>query len=181
MPDYEGITRPENELFEMWRAGDEGERQSTLPFLIEEMRKHARAVIWNVLHETKPDIENQAVWQALDKAPEFRDDAKFSTWFHQIVSNLCHDTLREKYRNREVALEEDSGLVLNLEDAAVTRLDVDKLMGSLEDGEVELLGLLAQGYTCEEIGSMQGVSMQAVSKQRARLQEKARRLWDGGL
>jgi DNA-binding CsgD family transcriptional regulator len=55
------------------------------------------------------------------------------------------------------------------------------LMAHLEDDEVTLLGLLAQGYTCEEIGSMQGVSMQAVSKQRARLQEKARRIWNGGI
>lgn len=44
------------------------------------------------------DLCQETFLRVLDKAPRFRDGAKFSTWMYQIALNLCRDRARRTRR-----------------------------------------------------------------------------------
>lgn len=169
---------PENLLFQQWRGADEGGKQKLLPLLVGELRKHAKAIIWNYLKESSPELESLAVWKAVGEGYKFNETSLFSTWFHRVVTNLCLDHIRKQQSAREIPLEEESG-VFTQELSIIEKLDLQKLYESLDEEQKELMDLLLQGHTYQEIGELRGVSPQSVKQKLMRLQGRMRRLLNG--
>src|SRR5215469_7169498 len=93
--------RNENEVFAAWRGADEDDRARILPALVKLLQRHASAVIWNRLGVQKPELVNEAVWKVIEYGDSFRGDAQFSTWFHEVVNNLCNHELRRIIKARQ--------------------------------------------------------------------------------
>lgn len=56
--------------------------------------------------EDASDISQEAFLRAFSAIKKFRGEASFSTWVCQIVTNLCRDELRKKYRTNVESLDE---------------------------------------------------------------------------
>jgi RNA polymerase sigma factor (sigma-70 family) len=169
------IERLEDDFFAAWSQAEGEEKERLLPLLVGELRSHARKVIWTRLQKDLPDITQVAVWQAIKGASKFRGDAKFSTWFHQIVINLCNDYLREKQRTPTDPFEEWNEEGLDLEDGVIAKLDLERVRKSLDGGEQVLLNWLLEGYTGREIADRESISFMAVARQIQDLRKKVRR------
>ena len=61
--------------------------------------------------EDAADMTQEAFIKAYNSLQSFRGDSKFSVWLYRIVSNVCLDFLRSKYRRPTVSLsvEDDDG------------------------------------------------------------------------
>src|SRR5581483_5116600 len=104
MPSVEGISRSqeEDQLFEKWRQSSGEQKELLLNELVKLLQRHAYAICWLKLGERRPDIVNQAIWQAIKAADGFKGESSFSTWFHAIVKNLCNSSLRHKQRHSKI-------------------------------------------------------------------------------
>lgn len=137
--------------------------------LVQAMKRHGYAVVWQQLHENHPDIVNYSIFKALAHSDGFLGESKFSTWFQTIVTNLCRKHLRQKTHRQEVPLEEDTATV-----AGPPTLYME-LTKDLDAGELRLLELILAGYEKQEIAQMLGVARITVQRQWPKLQAKLRR------
>lgn len=169
------IERLEDDFFAAWSQAKGEEKEKLLPLLVGELRSHARKVIWNRLQKDLPDLAQMACWQAVKEAPKFQGEAKFSTWFHRIVINLCNDYLRDKMRNPTEPYDEWDEEGLGLEDGMNAKIDLDKVKARLDGGEQQLLQWLLEGYTGREIADKEKINFMAVARQIQDLRRKIRR------
>ena len=58
-------------------------------------------------YEDANDIAQEAFLRAFQALNGFRGDASFSTWLCRIVTNLCRDELRKRYRLSVESLDEE--------------------------------------------------------------------------
>lgn len=160
----------ENELFEQWRREKTPELERAL---IRTLRRHGYAVVWEKLRGFHPDIVNWGVYKALQGAEKFRGDAKFSTWFHRIMTNLCLKHVRTKARTPEIALLETH------DSAGAVTGDAGLMLGEfkrgLKDGEIALLELQVAGHTQTEIAEILGKTQDSVKMEWMRVKQKIRR------
>ena len=92
----------ENELYDEWRSAPEEKRCEVEEKLLQKVLSHARAVVWETLHEWNPDIVQDvaiAVWRGLSR---FRRESKFSTWVHSIAKYKAYEEIRNRVRRRRV-------------------------------------------------------------------------------
>ena len=81
------------------------------------------------------------VWKAL---PNFRLEARFSTWLYRIVANLCYDRL-PKLRRELNAIEINT--VINMQNDDQTRQPEHKLLSSEQSAELhDAIDHLPQSY-----------------------------------
>ena len=81
--------------------------------------------------EDAADMTQEAFIKAYNSLQSFRGDSKFSVWLYRIVSNVCLDFLRSKYRRPTVSLsvEDDDGEECEIPD--LRNLPEDSLESSL--------------------------------------------------
>ncbi len=120
----------------------------------------------------------QEAWIRVFRAlPEFRGDAKFSTWLHRVAINSALHGRRKRQRQdgRELPLPDEvpCGKPGN---QAVTRLRLERAFDRLPERMKEVLILHdVEGYTHQEIGELMGVApgtcKSQLSKARARMRQ----------
>lgn len=165
----------ENEVFAAYReaTGDEKTRLET--DLIYLLRKHAKALVYLKLKEHREDLVNYAVWLAIrdQDAFEGRNNAKFSTWFHHVVTNVCNSALRGKQRRREVALDDILEPAADTIEVTENQMELERLFGAhLSDEENELVRLRLAGADSEEIAAVLDVAPATVRTKFRRLKER---------
>lgn len=80
-------------------------------------------------HEDANDLAQEAFLRAFQSISNFRGEASFLTWMCRIVTNLCRDELRKKYRTQIESL--DGEITLG-------EGEVKKQVASSEPGPAEL-------------------------------------------
>jgi RNA polymerase sigma-70 factor (ECF subfamily) len=80
-------------------------------------------------HEDANDLAQEAFLRAFQSIGNFRGEASFLTWMCRIVTNLCRDELRKKYRTQIESLDEEITLGEG---------EVKKQVASSEPGPAEL-------------------------------------------
>ncbi len=88
------------------------------------------------------DIAQEAfvrVWQAL---PQFRAQAKFSTWLYRIVTNLCYNRLPRLKQELQAVDPDDEAYLLAGETAVETQLLTAEIKAEL----YEAIRTLPEGY-----------------------------------
>ena len=123
----------------------------------------------------------QEAWvRAIRALPNFRGDARFSTWLHRIAVNsaLHGRRWRERRAGHEVALPPTLPVHSRVEHTPL-RLALEKAMQELPEGMRQVLVLHdVEGYTHEEIATFLGVtagtSKSQLFKARARMRNLLR-------
>lgn len=163
MQPYEGTIKilNENEAYAAWKEADDDSKPQFLPVLVKLLQKHASAVVWTRLGQTKPELVNEAVWTVLERNNTFRGESKFSTWFHGVVNNLCSNELRNIVQaKREVSLE-------NVEEP-MRQLDTDghlttqQFLRSLTKRQRKVVELRLAGLTRQEIAERMDINEDGV-------------------
>lgn len=67
--------------------------------LVERHQKRAYRLAWSVLGDAEEakDLSQEAFLRLYEKASSFDGRAKFSTWFHRLLLNLCLDRRRQRH------------------------------------------------------------------------------------
>jgi RNA polymerase sigma-70 factor, ECF subfamily len=119
----------------------------------------------------------QETWiRAFRALPEFRGDARFSTWLHRIAVNcaLHGRRWRERRTAQDVELHESHGVSARGEVTAL-RVDLERALDALPPRMRQVLVLHAiEGYTHEEIGAALGIDAGTSKSQLFRARAKMR-------
>ena len=142
----------ENELYARWKT----ERtEAAKAALFAALERHAHAVVYLEFGTRRPEIVNEALWRATCAIARFRGDAKFSTWFHRIVLNLCYKIRLREHNLAEVELTD------TLPDGSFERLEAriafEELLRLLRPEEREFV-LLKLEMADEDIAQKLGLS-----------------------
>lgn len=167
------LRRDENLVFNEYRAAEDGSNRKRE--LEEELYKllfrHAMAVCWLVCKESRPDVANESVFRAMKNAKTFKGNAKFSTWFQTIVTNLIKTTKRREAALKEVGLDTIPETGFQTTDAEAL-LDVHTLRAELEPEEREFLDMKLRGENEAEISEKLGLTAEGVRSKWFRLRKK---------
>jgi RNA polymerase sigma-70 factor (ECF subfamily) len=159
------LSDPDEEILERVAAGD----PAAIRALVARKVPRLLALAQRMLGEASEaeDVAQEAMTKAWKQAPSWRPGkAKFDTWLHRVVLNLCYDRLR---RRREVATAEppeqidtgpapDRGLL-----AEETGQRVRRAMAALPDRQREAVALCHyQEMTNIEAAAVMGVSVDAL-------------------
>ncbi len=77
------------------------------------MRRHLAGVHHFVVRYVAPgpaaeDLTQEVFLRVVERAAEFKHEARFSTWLYAIARNLCIDALRKQAHRRHASLDEPS-------------------------------------------------------------------------
>jgi RNA polymerase sigma-70 factor (ECF subfamily) len=126
------------------------------------------------------DLAQEAWIRAIRALPNFRGDARFSTWLHRIAVNsaLHGRRWRDRRTKNEVALP----AVLptrGRNEQTVLRLTLEQALQELPAGMRQVLVLHdVEGYTHEEIGEFLGVTSGTSKSQLFKARARMRKLLD---
>jgi RNA polymerase sigma factor (sigma-70 family) len=147
--------------------------------LIQSLEHYATRIVAIKLHDSRPEIVNQAVQMALAQLSDFKGTSKFSTYFFTIVQNLCFGELRRKIESKETLF---SDLVEHkVEGLASYELDgdermiIDRICKTLSKDDNLLLQLKMEGYTNAEIALRLSSTASAIESRWRRLCKKLRK------
>src|SRR5262249_54990778 len=123
--------------------------------------------------EIPQDVVDSVVIQALMFNSTFRGDAKFSTWFHTIVKSRCMNYLRGRIRTRkrEVSIED----VEPEASVDLPAIDLDRVLGGLQERDQRILALKKEGYQEAEIAELLGMNKKTVNTRVQRLKKRITR------
>lgn len=153
------VVREEDKTYAEWLAAGEAEKPALLKRLLCLLSQHASAIVWESLHERRPEIVNEALYKAIDKHSQFQGGSKFSTWFHRIVLNLCLDEHRLRAKLKEEPLDET---VLAATDDTLQRAILGSVLENLSNEDRILVLMRMDGSTDREIARALGTSYGAV-------------------
>jgi RNA polymerase sigma-70 factor (ECF subfamily) len=106
------------------------------------------------------DYAQEAWIRAIRALPNFRGDARFSTWLHRIAVNSALQAIRktETRRKRESPMPEQLAAVSGSSDALLQR-KLQRALDTLPEGMRRVLILHdVEGYTHDDIGDALGVT-----------------------
>lgn len=173
-----------DELFQLYRSATGADRELLQDQLIRSLQKHASSVCYLRLKESRPEISNAAIQKALINSRTFegRNNAKFSSWFQQIVENLIRNEFRKKSADREVFLDDLSVDELNsvtlVEQSPNAKIMVGQLMELATIEQRELMRLKLEGLTLKEIAEVKKIPCTTVEKRWEQLRRVLRRKCD---
>lgn len=165
----------ENEVFTAYRAATGEDKARLERELIHLLRKHAKALVYLKFKSHREDLVNYAVWLAIrdQDAFEGRNGAKFSTWFHHVVTNVCSSALRGQQRRREIALDDIAEPWEDTIETAESQIELARLFDAhLSDEENELVRLRLAGADSDEIAKVLDVAPATVRTKFRRLKER---------
>jgi RNA polymerase sigma-70 factor (ECF subfamily) len=104
--------RSDEELVEACQAGE----SSAFDLLVARWEDKIRGAAYRLLgsEEEARDAAQEAFLKAYRALPDFKGEARFSSWLYQITVNLCRDRLRRRKGRNLVSLDalEDAGPVV---------------------------------------------------------------------
>jgi RNA polymerase sigma factor (sigma-70 family) len=143
------------------------------PVVAEELYSLLKAHAYAIVHQegiwgAQQDIVNEACWHAMQLPTRFRGEAKFSTWFQQIVLNLCVDERRRLTQRKEDSLEVCKE---PLSKAPLLTVSEEVLQGLLPE-EQRLLRLRLDGASHAETAETFGITTSGARTRWLRLIKK---------
>jgi RNA polymerase sigma factor (sigma-70 family) len=181
----------ENEVYQKWLGTPEAERAEIEEQLCALVKKHAQAVVWNMLQENNPDLAQIIVAAVMTKPGAFRgeNNSKFSTWVHAIAENKVNEELRNRthYRavfDEKVAVvsdpdEESDSHALEIVPAVspdlVGPIAFAEFSDSLSHEDAALLRHKKEGLSSKEAAEKMGTTVEAIDSRWARLKPKLER------
>lgn len=112
----------DEELVEAFQAGD----LSAFDLLVERWERKIRGAIYRILgsDEDARDLCQEAFLKAFRSLPQFKREARFSSWLYQIALNLCRDRMRRRKGKKMVSLDDpEFDLVGTLQGVGASALD----------------------------------------------------------
>lgn len=168
---------PENALYQEWKNASEEQRAEVLPKLLNAVRVHAKAVVFEELAENNRELVETIVGEVGRCLPTFRGKAKFGSWVHKIALNHVFGEMRNRIRRRAVFNEgvevDDEMPQVNPTDPD-SRIYVEQLADGLSEEEQLIYWAKYQGYTSRDIAEQLDKSEDAVESQWRRITGKIR-------
>lgn len=134
--------------------------------------------------EDAEEVAQEAFVRAWNALPNFRGDAKFSTWMHRIVARRAYDRLAvvRRRREREVGVEEAERLpgadVDPAKDLPLV-LEVEKLLDALSDVQRSVVVLFYyEGKSVNDVAHALGVPTGTVKTHLSRARAAMRTMWN---
>ncbi|HVZ25561.1 MAG TPA: RNA polymerase sigma factor [Sediminibacterium sp.] len=127
-------------------------------------------------HADREDLFQEITLQAWKAYPQFRGDAKFSTWLYRIALNTAITFFRKEKRQPDIYMAEN--VPERTEEAADPVEEQVKLMyraiGDLSQIDKALVMLYLEDYSYQEIGDMMGITPNHVAVKMNRIKTKLR-------
>lgn len=166
-----------NQRYAEYKSAPEEYREAARDTLIREMYQNGYAIVSAKMRSVQPYIVSDAVAQATLNLDQFRGEAQFSTWFYKIVMNFCNQAIANGLNRREVSLDaivEESGEeILGMSsEINPASLDLEKILGGLDEAERQLVEMKMDGKTDKEIGKILGLTKDGVHTRWDRLKKK---------
>lgn len=127
------------------------------------------------------DVVQEAFLRVNRAAPTYRPEAKFSTWFHRIVVNLCMDELRKGQRRARVTVEALTGDTVSedtpehVQERTELQQAVREAMDHLNERErMAVILHRFEGHTHEQIAEIMEASVSAIESLLVRAYRKLR-------
>lgn len=157
--------RSEDQVYaELCLEVDPDKKQVLLEELTPLVSKHAYAVSWLVLQETRPDVVNETLEAVLRQLPTFKGRSKFSTWVEAITRNICNRKLRYRIRHRKDVPLDDLELplfqsyaraplrdMIKEQERVHSKLELENIRESLTPEDKTLLDGMLQGESYEDL------------------------------
>lgn len=151
-------------------AGLGGGDRACLAVLTHRHRERVRQLAYRMLGrwDMAEDVAQETFLRIWRAAGDYRPDARFTTWLHRVVVNLCYDAQRREYRQAvrgvepevEATVEADPAANLHAQDVARR---VAAAVRSLPQRQRTALVLHRyQGLTHQEVAQVTGWSQSAV-------------------
>ena len=119
------------------------------------------------------DLAQETFIIVFKKLPEFRNEAKISTWIFRIASNIC---LRQIERQKRYSKDEIPKQVSeeNVDDNEVKIKFLYKCISELQETDRIIISLELENITQEDIATIMGLSNTNVRVRIHRIKEKLR-------
>jgi RNA polymerase sigma factor (sigma-70 family) len=180
----------ENEVYAQWRDASPEEKEVFERELFGNVHRHARAVIFQTIHQANKDLAHDITSTVITQLADFKGKSKFSTWVHRIILNHCYDYIRRTTVERERFYasenpQDDIRLKDDKAEGAFYRVDqaldlepLKRLIEELPNKDYVLLDCRLDGLTIQEAATKLGDSEDAVESRwrrvRSRLRKKIR-------
>ena len=128
------------------------------------------------------DLFQEATLRALDKLPSLRDHRKFRGWFYKVLLSVHRSLHRRRFWKRFTALELANTSVgddgATWEDSRTSARRAASALSTLSSMQREAIVLFEiQGFSLDEVGSFQGVSVSTVKSRLARGRIRLRKFY----
>lgn len=127
----------------------------------------------------REDLRQDILLNAWISFPQFRGDAKFSTWLYRVALNTAIGRFRKKKVN-EQPMTATYDHVVDSESEKSRQLELlDELLRNLTDDEKALVALYLDELSYEEIAQITGLTESNVGVKLNRIKLKLKKLSDG--
>lgn len=132
------------------------------------------------------DLYQEAVLRAFDKIETLNDEARFQGWFFAVMLSVHRSRARRTFWRRFVSLEavfgpgrEPPAVNASQEDDYWSARRATRALGALDEKQKEAIVLFEiEGFSIEEVASMQNAKISAVKSRLARGRAKLRRHYE---
>lgn len=99
---YNGLS--DKELIEEFQGGD----QVCFAVLLDRYKTHIykKCLSYMKDKDSAADLSQEVLIKLFLKLPEFRNEAKFSTWLYSIIHHTCIDLLRKQKKNTQAIIQD---------------------------------------------------------------------------
>lgn len=141
------------------------------------LTQHALKVCRRLLDRDREDAAQEIVLKAFLNLPNFKEESKFTTWFHRIALNHATNTLRNQKGRDEQQLgwawEGDARAAGS--SSVEGEILVEEVLGKLSEEERKLLEMRLEGSTFQEMGEATEERPNTSQKKFYKVAEKVRR------
>ncbi len=139
---------------------------------------HKVCTMYTRSSEDRADLFQEISLQAWRAFPQYRAEARFSTWLYRVALNVAISTLRYRQRRPQTQTWDESYGQLS-EKVSTPAADPPHLLyhaiGTLSDVEKGIIMLNMEGYAFEEIGKIVGITPNHVGVKLNRIKTKLRK------
>ncbi|MBT30021.1 MAG: RNA polymerase subunit sigma-70 [Thalassobius sp.] len=138
---------------------------------------HKVSRIYRDTKEDQEDLFQEIVFQLWKAFPNYREEAKVSTWMYRIALNTAIVT----YRKKKVAINYSETIPENIHPATASELSENEermynALRKLSEAERALISLFLEDYSYREIGEITGISENYVAVKINRIKNKLKQL-----
>lgn len=123
------------------------------------------------------DVAQEAYLRMFRGLAGFREEARFETWMHRIVTNAAINQLRRRGRFGELLKDEELEVPApdRAQELAVSRDELERVLAALPSGQRAVVVLKdVYGLSCREIGGELGIEEGAVKVRLHRARKRLR-------
>ncbi|UZR97965.1 RNA polymerase sigma factor [Chondrinema litorale] len=138
---------------------------------------HKVSRIYRDSREDQEDLFQEIVFQLWKAFPNYREEAKISTWMYRIALNTAIVT----YRKKKVTINYSEAIPENIHPTTANELSENEermynALRKLSEAERALMSLFLEDYSYREIGEITGISENYVAVKINRIKNKLKQL-----